>query len=338
MPPFNFGQTFNQSLQSSLNRAQQRRAQKASRQLRLRRLRQQAEQARKDRQMQRTQFAERQDNVERRLDMQKEQQEFNREQQVAQSMQQMYQNAQQSRFRDRQLDLQRDRLEAQTGKDGIMVSNDDFEGMNPLPEGQTTPLQSLGRAGRQAYWQGQMKRRGGEQVQSLLSGDQQSPLAQRNTLEDLQAPSIVPESVQDATSAAATYLNPANYLYEGLNENRASQFQIFVNKATGRVQMLQSGLAGEKQKPLATQTVSDLTKLDQTLAGYDDTERVRDLRKRIQGLRAVASQFSGQNNPMQQARGQSIQRLVQVIRDPDASTEEVIDATEQLRKYQQGTQ
>jgi len=254
------------------------------------------------------------------------------------SMQQMYSNARTARYRQQLLDLKHDRFEAQTGKDGIMVSNEDFDGMSPLPEGQTTPLQSLGRAGRQAYWQGQMKRRGGGQVESLLAGNQQSPLAQRNTLEDLQAPSIVPESVQDATSAAATYLNPANYLYEGLNEDRASQFQNYVNKATGRVQMLQSGLAGEKQKPLATQTVSDLTKLDQTLAGYNDTERVRDLRKRVQGLRAVASQFSGQNNPMQQARGQSIQRLVQVIRDPDASTEEVIDATEQLRKYQQGTQ
>jgi len=127
-------------------------------------------------------------------------------------------------------------------------------------------------------------------------------------------------------------------LYEGLDEQTSSRFQDFVDKATGRVQMLQSGIAGQKQKPLATQTVSDLQKLDQTLAGYDDTERVNDLRKRIQGLQVVASQFSGQSNPMQQARGQSIQRLVQVIRDPDASTEEVIDATEQLRKYQQGTQ
>ena len=61
MPPFNFGQTFNQSLQSSLNRAQQLRAQEASRQLRLRRLRQQAEQAQARREQERQMAQNRRD-------------------------------------------------------------------------------------------------------------------------------------------------------------------------------------------------------------------------------------------------------------------------------------
>jgi len=61
MPPFNFGQTFNQSLQSSLNRAQQRRAQEASRQLRLKRLRQQAEQAQARREQERQMAQNRRD-------------------------------------------------------------------------------------------------------------------------------------------------------------------------------------------------------------------------------------------------------------------------------------
>jgi hypothetical protein len=61
MPPFNFGQTFNQSLQSTLDRRQQRRAQEASRQLRLKRLQQQAEQAQARREQERQMAQNRRD-------------------------------------------------------------------------------------------------------------------------------------------------------------------------------------------------------------------------------------------------------------------------------------
>jgi hypothetical protein len=68
MPPFNFGQTFNQSLQSSLSRAQQRRASRASRQLRLQRLNQRARRWKRQRELERmkTILGQRADRRERR--------------------------------------------------------------------------------------------------------------------------------------------------------------------------------------------------------------------------------------------------------------------------------
>jgi len=61
MPPFNFGQTFNESLQASLNRGAQQRRQRAQQQLQMMRLRQQAEQARQNRIQDQRQFEARQD-------------------------------------------------------------------------------------------------------------------------------------------------------------------------------------------------------------------------------------------------------------------------------------
>jgi hypothetical protein len=354
MPPFNFGQTFNQSLQSSLSRAQQRRAQEASRQLRLKRLRQQAEQARKDRQMQRNQFAERQENVERRLDMQKEQQEFNREQQVAQSMQQMYQNAQEARFRDRGLDIRRDRVDAQIEQmrqqdDSFMVSNDQFPNNNPLDEGEEMPLGKLPRPLQAQVVRGmlQPQRQRVPSVFQTMSG-KETPGTGKQVVEDLQAPSMFPDDVQDASGVAqragaalrdigeGLTLKPvregiSNFFSEDLGGSRADRFNKIIQQTAQRAQVA-GQMEPQQRKKTVAQITTDLQKTDQLLSEYEQTERVKELRDQISTLQRGAAKMRPGNNRMETIMQQGMKRLAQTLQDPDASNEAVRNAFSELRK------
>jgi hypothetical protein len=362
MPPFNFGQqfsrSFTQSFQAAQDRQQQRKRQRALQRFRRRRLEHLSEKARKQRQLQRERMTQQRELEQRRLDQQEEAQEFRQGQAVAELMQQMYQNAQDARFRDRRLDQQERRLDlreqrinAQTGGRGIQVTNDDFANMNPLGEGQSVRLGTLPKPLQASYLRSQRQGQtdaldvniftdqGGGQGQG-----QQVPGAPAES--DVQeAPSFTEQALTGKFGGGA---QAAAVGLKGVGEAADAVSNFFQTSAPDSVQQeaasaVKGGvrelkkianLPPSQRTKAAARLTTQLGKVDQALAGYQQSEKMKQTRKRLRDLRRAVGRVtpgSGQTRKIQQGLQRGLDKQLTLLEEAE-SLDEVNAAMKNMRK------
>jgi len=353
MPPFNFGQVtgqaFQQSFQATQERQQQAKRQRALQRLRQRRLEQKARQARKRREQNQEQFEARQEFREKKF-------KAAQRQRAADSMQQMYQNAQDARFRERRLDQQERRLDlrekrinAQTGGRGIQVTNDDFANMNPLEDGQSVRLGTLPKPLQASYIRSQRQGQTGASDVNIFAdqGDgqgQQVPGAPSES--DVQeAPSFTEQALTGKFGGGA---QAAAVGLKGLGEAADAVSNFFQTSAPDSVQQeaasaVKGGvrelkkianLPPSQRTKAAARLTTQLGKVDQALAGYQQSEKVKQTRKRLRDLRRAVGRVtpgSGQTRKIQQGLQKGLDKQLTLLEEAE-SLDEVNAAMKNMRK------
>ena len=351
MPPFNFGQVtgqaFQQSFQATQDRQQQAKRQRALQRLRKRRLEQNARQAREQRQLQK-----------QRLGLQKEAQEFRQDQAVAESMNTMLQNARQANIQERRLDqqerrldLREERINAQTGGRGIQVTNDDFANMNPLGDGQSVRLGTLPKPLQASYIRSQRQGQTGALDVNIFAdqGDgqgqgQRVPGAPAES--DVQeAPSLTEQALTGKFGGGA---QAAALGLKGVDEAAGAVSSFFQTSAPDSVQQeaasaVKGGvrelkkianLPPSQRTKAAARLTTQLGKVDQALAGYQQSEKVKQTRKRLRDLRRAVGRVtpgSGQTRKIQQGLQRGLDKQLTLLEEAE-SLDEVNAAMKNMRK------
>jgi len=343
MPPFDFGKQAGRSLTKTFNQAQnrqlQRKRQRALQQFRRRRLEHLAEKARKRRQQDQDQFEAKQEAAERRFkatttEVPRSEVGLSGEGTVRMSTGEFAQlNAQEgqsqitvnaSRFPfisgDGEVTMDRDAFQARSQlhlanarqRDqgtGIMVTNDDFLGINPLAEGKSIDLARVPKPLQPRALRGMMQRSTPTRqvdISADTSGANEQPQVpgspQKSSVPE--APSLGVRALAGRlgtaaqSSAAGAYagdkvVDAVYSFFTAQPTNEAlSRAETEINNAVQAAQRLQKLPASERTRPAARLT-TQLQSLDKRLAGFEQTEEIKRTRNNIRSLQ----RFTGRLTP-----------------------------------------